>query len=84
MSAEGEDPLPNVCPTYDTKQVVDSEAPVLEHLGMWSTPSLPLHPGSLWSGLVLPVRIPSMGQMEAFNHLNEETNAKLNRFVRDM
>ena len=32
--------------------------------GMWSTPSLPLLPGPHWSGVVAPVRVPSMGQIE--------------------
>ena len=54
--------LPNECPGYDTKQ---SEVPVmLELWGMWSTPSLPLLPGPLWSGMVAPDRVLSMGQIE--------------------
>ena len=40
-------PHPNKCPGHDTKQS-DGEVPVmLEILGMWSTSSLPLLPGSL-------------------------------------
>ena len=42
----------------------DCEAPVLEIWGVWSTPSLLLCPGALWSGVVIPVpvRISSMSQ----------------------
>ena len=60
-SAEGQDPTPNECPGYDTKQS-DGEVPaVLELWGMWSTPSLPLLPGPLWSEVVAPDRALSMG-----------------------
>ena len=38
-------------------------------LGMWSTPSLRLFPGPLWPGVVVPVRVASMGQIELFNNL---------------
>ena len=45
---------------YDIKQS-DGEIPVmLELWGMWSTPSLPLLPGSLWPGMVAPDRALSM------------------------
>ena len=47
-------PAFNKCPVYDTKQS-DGKVPVmLELWGMWSTPSLPLLPGALWSGVVAP------------------------------
>ena len=47
---------PNECPGYDAKQS-DVEVPVmLELLGMWSTPSLPLLPGPLWLRVVAPDR----------------------------
>ena len=40
-------PTSNECPGYDIKQS-DSEVPImLELWGMWSTPLLPLLPGSL-------------------------------------
>ena len=51
----------NECPGYDTKQS-DGEVPVM--LGLWgirSTPSLPSLPSSLWSGVVAPDRVLSMG-----------------------
>ena len=51
------------CPGYDIKPS-DGEAPVLELWGIWSTPSLPLFPYSLWPGVVAPDRILSMGQVE--------------------
>ena len=37
---------------------------MLEFWGMWSTPSLPLLPGPLWPGVVVPDRVLSMGQIE--------------------
>ena len=48
----------------------DGEASVLEIWGMWSTPSFLLLPGPLWARMVVPTRIPFMGQLELFNHLN--------------
>ena len=33
---------------------------------MWSTPSLPLLPGPLWSRVVVPIKIISMGQIKLF------------------
>ena len=32
---------------------------------MWSTPSLQLLPGPLWPRLIVPVRVPSMNQIES-------------------
>ena len=63
FTAEGQDPppAPNESPGYDTKQF-DGEVPVmLELWGMWSTPSLPLLPGPVWAGMVIPDRALSMG-----------------------
>ena len=63
FSAEGWDSS-NECPGYDTKQS-DAEVPVM--LGLWGmlgTPSLPLHPGPLWPGVVAPDRVLSMDQIE--------------------
>ena len=51
---------------YDIK-LSDSEV-----WGMWSTPWLPLLSGSLWSGVVVPDRVLSMGQIQLC------TYAKLN------
>ena len=39
-------------------------------LELWSTPSLPLLPGPLWTGLVAPDRVLFMGQIELFDHSN--------------
>ena len=36
---------------------------------MWSTPPLPLLPGSLWSGGLVPVSVLSLGQIELFEYL---------------
>ena len=63
ISAEGQDPH-NKCPRYDTKQS-DGEAPVmLKHWGMRNIPSLLSLPGLLWPGVVAPVRVLSMSQIE--------------------
>ena len=56
-------PGTNECPGYDIKPS-DSEAPASEIRGMWSTPSLPLLPGPLWSRVVAPDRVLSMSQIE--------------------
>ena len=59
----------NESPEYDLK-LSDGEAPVLLELWrMWSTPSASSPPGPLWPGVTVPVRVPSMGQIELFNHL---------------
>ena len=51
---------------HDTK-LSDDEAPFLEFGGMWSSPSPSLLPGPLWLGMVVPVGVPSMGQIELFD-----------------
>ena len=58
---------PMVCAGYNIKQS-DGGAPVI--LGLWrmrSTPSLPLLPGSLWTGMVAAGRVLSMGRIELFD-----------------
>ena len=62
-------PNKRVCPGYDTK-LSGSKVPVLEIWGVWITTSLPLLPDPLWSGVVVFVRVPFMGQIELFNHLS--------------
>ena len=49
------------CPIYDTKQS-DDEGPLMQR--MQSTPSLSSLPGPLWTGVVAPNRVLSMGQIE--------------------
>ena len=57
-------PPPNECLRYNTKQS-DGEVPVmLELRGMQSTPSLPLLPGPLWSGVIALDWVQSMEQIE--------------------
>ena len=52
---------PNEYPGYDMKQS-DGEVPImLELWGMWSTSSVLLLPGLLWSRVVAPDRVLSMG-----------------------
>ena len=63
----------NECPGYDTKQSV-GEVPVRELWVMVSTPSLPLIPGPLSTGVVVPVRVQSMGQIELFNYFTVQTS----------
>ena len=54
----------NECPRYDAKQS-DGEVPVmLELCGMRSPSSLLSVPGPLWSAMVAPDRVLSMGQIE--------------------
>ena len=57
-------PPRNESPGYDTQQS-DGEIPVmLELWGMRCTPLLPLFPSPLWSRVVAPKRVLSMGQIE--------------------
>ena len=42
---------------------------LIGRLQSWSTPSLPLLLGPLWSRVVAPDKVPSMGQIELFDHL---------------
>ena len=60
ISAKGVKPHPNKCPDNDSKHS-DGEAPVLK--------LLVITPRSTLLGVVVPVRVPSMGQIELFNHL---------------
>ena len=65
--------------SYDT--AFDGEASVLELWGMWSISSLSLFQGPIRTGVVVSVRIPSMGQIELFNHLTvciQMTDVELN------
>ena len=55
---------PNKCPGYDTKQSDGVVLVILEFWGLWSTPSLPLLQGPLWSGMVASDRVLSLGQRE--------------------
>ena len=67
------------CPRYNVKPS-DSEALVLELWEMWSTSLLRLLLGPLKPGVVVPDRVPSMGQIELFDHLSvcKITDIKLN------
>ena len=57
----GKTPAPNEFHGYDTKHS-NSEVPVmLELWGMRRTPTLPLLPGPLWTGIVAPDRALSIG-----------------------
>ena len=47
---------------------------MLELLGIWSTPSLPLVPGPFWPGVVAPNKDPIYG----LNRTKLHTYAKLN------
>ena len=51
------------------KTASDGWASVLMLGEIWSTPSMPLFPGPLGTGVVVHTRVPSMGQIELFNHL---------------
>ena len=41
-----------------------AEASVLELWGMWNIPSLPLFPSPFWPEVIVPVRVPSLDQIE--------------------
>ena len=53
------------CPRYDTKLHLVVR---LQFWAVWSTSSLLLLSGPLWLGVIIPVRIPSMGQIELFKN----------------
>ena len=61
ISADEEDPFPSDCPVYDTKQSDGDATVMLEFWGMQSAPSSPSLPGPLWSEVVTPDRVLSMG-----------------------
>ena len=46
------------------KTASDGEVSVLEILGVLSTPSLLLLPGPHWLEVVVPVKVPSVGQID--------------------
>ena len=66
ISAEGLDSS-NECPGYDTKKSDSDASVMLEFWGMRIIPSLPLLPGPLWPGVVVPERVLSMVQIELFD-----------------
>ena len=49
------------CPEYDIKL-----HPVLKLWGVWNTLSLPLLPGPLYPEVVIPVKVPFIGQVDLF------------------
>ena len=53
-------PLTNQCSRYDSK-LSDREFLALELWEIWSTLSLQLLSGPLWPGVVIPVKVPTMG-----------------------
>ena len=56
--------LANECLIYDTKQTGGEVPVMLWLLKMRSMPSLPLFPGPLLTGVVVPDRVRAMGQIE--------------------
>ena len=57
-------PPTNECPGYDTKQSDGEVTVILKLWGMQTTPLLSSLPGPLWSGVVAPDRVLSIGQIE--------------------
>ena len=51
-------------PGYDIKPSNGKAPAMLELLGIWNTPSVLSLPGPLWLGVVAPVGVLSMGQIE--------------------
>ena len=74
-----------LCRYYHYSQVhSDGKASDLEHWRLCNIPSLPLLPGPLLSGVEVLVSIPSIGQIELFNHLTmckQMTDVKLSLLV---
>ena len=66
ISAEGLD-SPIECPWYDIRQSDSESSVMLEFWGMRSNSSLPSLPSPLWLGVVAPVRVLSMDQIELFD-----------------
>ena len=67
--------------TWISQTVSDSDALIQELRKMSNTSLLPLFPGLLSLGVVVHVKVTSMGQIGQFNHLSEcsqMTNDKLN------
>ena len=58
--------LSNECPGYNINPS-DDVSPALEFCGIYSTPSLPSLPGSLWPGVVAPDRVLPMDQIGMFD-----------------
>ena len=78
-AVESTDPS-SECSWYDTKPS-DGKVPVLKLWVIWSTPSLSLLSGPLWSGVDEPDRVLSMSHIELFDIwtvCKQLTNAKLN------
>ena len=48
---------------------------------MWSTPWLPIFPGPFRPGVIVSVRVPSMGQIGLFNYLTVCKQMMLNWIV---
>ena len=67
------DPVPNKCTEYATKPS-DSEAPLFEVWGIWSTSSFLFLPCPVWAGTVVLDKTPSLGQIELFKDLIVQTN----------
>ena len=60
----GKTPSPIDFPVYGTKHS-DGEVPVMLKLwGMRNDPSLPSLPSPFWTRVVVPDRVPSLGQIE--------------------
>ena len=71
ISAEGKTPPREESPENSIKSS-DGEAPVMPELwGMQKNLLLPLLPGSLETGLVVPERVSSMGQIEQTMNVNK-------------
>ena len=60
----GNAPTLNEYPGYGTKKSVGETPGTLQFLVVLNTPSLPLLPGQLWPGVLLPDRFLCMGQIE--------------------
>ena len=63
-NSEDKDDSSNKCPGYDTKQSDGEASVMLELWGSQNTPSRPSLPGLLGAGVVAPVSVLPMGQID--------------------
>ena len=59
----------NEYPGYDIKQQLMVKFQFWWFKGLWSMPSLRLLPSLIWPGVRILIRVPSIGQIEIWNHL---------------
>ena len=69
---------PKDCSRDDDKQS-DADGPVLELSGTWRIPSSPTD--QLWTGVLVLIRVSTMGQIERFNYILYLKPLNLNYYI---